>query len=93
MDAARAAEARAVDERSASKRASPTRAASRREKKERAAKEHAEAEAIKEAADTAARAVKSMDRVAAEAAAQVFGDDVYDSSALRTILQRVDREK
>ena len=35
----------------------------------------------------------SQNRVAVEAAAQVFGDDVYDSSALRTILQRVDREK
>ena len=102
-DAARAAEAlirgaSSVDKRSASKRASPKRATSefresRREKKERAAKEHAEAEVIKEAADTAAFAVKSMNRVAVEAAAQVFGDDVYDSSALRTILQRVDREK
>jgi len=30
--------------------------------------------------------VKSMNRMAVEAAAQVFGDDVYDSSALRTIL-------
>ena len=79
VDAARAAEARAVDERSASKRVPPKRVTSRREKKERLVKERAEAEAIKEAADTAARAVRSMDRVAAEAAAQVFADDVYDS--------------